>query len=79
MADTDPTEEMVKREIAEAVRILRDDGVHISKTVGTLWEKMNAPKAEPPKEDPGEGDPPPKKEKPAEEPPKPEKRGLWWG
>ena len=74
----DPTEEMVKAEIAAAVKILREDGVHISKTVGSLFEKFQGTKTEPPAEPPkpGEGDPPPKKDPPAEPP---TKSGLWWG
>lgn len=74
MAD-DPTEEMVKKEIADAVRILKDDGMHISKTIGGLFAKFQGkPDIEP--VEPKEGDPPPKKDTPTE-PPK--RKGLWWG
>ena len=78
MAD-DPTEEMVKKEISEAVRILREDGLHISKTVGSLFEKFQVKPADPatdPAPEPGAGDPPPPKSDPA---PPAQKSGLWWG
>lgn len=71
----DPTEDMVRAEIAAAVKILREDGLHVRKTIGDL---LTAGKpAEPPAEEetePKEGDPPPKKEKPAAT----EKKGIWW-
>lgn len=72
----DPTEEMVKKEIADAVKILREDGVHISKTIGGLFDKLQGKNEPPAPEPPGEGNPPPKKDTPAE-PPK--KSGIWWG
>lgn len=78
MAD-DPTEEMVKKEISEAVRILKEDGVHISKTIGSLFEKFQGKPADPspePNPEPGAGDPPPPKPEPT---PPEQRRGLWWG
>jgi hypothetical protein len=75
MAD-DPTEEMVKKEISEAVRILREDGIHISKTISGLFEKFQGKPADPPAPEPGAGDPPPPKPEPGE-PVK--KSGIWWG
>lgn len=72
----DPTEEMVKKEIAAAAAILREDGhsVRLSK----IEEKLA--KAFP--DDPevgknGNTSPPPKKEE--GENAQPPKKGLWWG
>ena len=63
MSDTDPTEAMVKREIAAARRIIQADKIlsHLSKSV-------------PPEDD---GITPPKKDKPNDTPPP--RTGLWWG
>lgn len=86
---TDPTEDMVRKEIVDAVRILRDDGVHVTKAFRKLSKlTADAEKPETPAEKPGEkteepteGKPPPaREEKPGEPPaPKTEKRGVWWG
>lgn len=67
-------------EIAAAVRILREDGVHIHKTYAQFQESLkNPPKVEePPEDEPGEGDPPPKKDK-KNEPEPPVKKSMWWG
>lgn len=67
----DPTEDMVRREIAEAVRILKEDGFHVKRHFQSLIaEFRSAP------EPPGPGDPPPPKD------PKPpvskKKRSLLW-
>jgi hypothetical protein len=61
-----------KRELAEAVRILREDGVHIHKSYAAFQKGLQ--EQEPVKEEAGEGDPPPAKEK--KEEPKVE-YGLW--
>jgi hypothetical protein len=78
---TDEVPEWAKAEIAAAVRILKDDGVHVHKMMG----KFGAKKDDPPEGTDAEGDdtagkPPPKKEKKDgdAEPPK-AKRSLWWG
>ena len=72
-----------KAEIAAAVKILRDDGVHIHKSYAafqkSLEETEDKPegKTEDKTEDkPTEGEPPPAKEEPTQ---KPKKKGLWWG
>jgi hypothetical protein len=66
--------EEAKEAIADAVRILREDGVHVHKTYQGFLKSLNEPK-EPPKD----GDPPPPKDPPADPPTPPAKRGLWWG
>ena len=78
----DPTEEEIRRQISDAVRILKEDGVHVRRHVQALLDerfpKDNPPKDDPPKDgppkDPGEGDPPPPKDPPENK----EKKGLWW-
>lgn len=68
-----------QEEIAAAVKILREDGVHIHKTYAQFQEGLkNPPKEdEPPKPPkPGEGDPPPENDPPVD-PPK--KKSAWWG
>lgn len=64
-----------KKEIAEAVRILREDGVHIHKTYVAFQKSLETkPEPEGEAEPPGEGDPPPVKEgKPVVK----EEYGLW--
>lgn len=77
---TDPTEDMVKREIAAAVEILRSDASlkhsrSMDERLGRLEARFGGG------DDTGNGDgktPPPKKEDPAT-PPASKKRGLWWG
>ena len=72
-----------KAEIAAAVKILREDGVHIHKSY-VAFQKSLGEKAEDkpdksedkPEDKPTEGQPPPAKEEPVE---KPKKKGLWWG
>lgn len=70
--------EAARKEIADAVAILKSDGVHIHKTYAafqkTLAENPPEPESKP-DEDP-EGKPPPKKDEPAEPP---AKKSLWWG
>jgi len=68
-----------KAEIAAAIKILREDGVHIHKTYAQFQKTLeNPPKKEEtePPAPPKDGDPPPPKDGPTE-PPK--KAGLWWG
>lgn len=71
MAD-DPTEETIRKEIADAVKILRDDGIHIHRTY-SKFQKTLDPKPHPP-----EGAPPPARD-PKPDPPKATKKGIWWG
>ena len=78
MTNKDDAPEWAKREIGEAIRILREDGIHIHKT----YAKFLKANTEPPKDDdnppaPKDGDPPPPKEEPGEDSTK--RPGLWWG
>lgn len=65
-----------KAEIQAAIKILREDGIHIHKTYKQFMASME--EKDPPKVDDKtkEGDPPPEKEEPNEQP---KKKGLWWG
>jgi len=66
-----------RAELAEAVRILRDDGVHLHKT---YRKKFLADPPGDPQPEPGDGDPPPPKDPTADPPSKPRKRGVGlWG
>ena len=72
-----------KAEIAAAVKILREDGVHIHKSYGAFLKSQETkPEDKPekpedkPEDKPTEGEPPPPKPEPTE---KPKKKGLWWG
>ena len=69
-----------KAEIAAAVKILREDGVHIHKSYAAFQKSLgDKPEGKPegkPEDKPTEGEPPPVKEEPTE---KPKKKGLWWG
>jgi hypothetical protein len=80
--ETDPTEETIRKEIADAVRILREDGVHIHRTYKRFQETLTPtdPPTDPPspKDPPANPtDPPPPKDPPANPPKK--KKGIWWG
>lgn len=75
-----------KAEIAAAIKILRDDGVHIHKTYAQFMKSQSEPKnnADPGKSEPSKTDdgtnPPPAKTDNADPPnPEPKKRDLWWG
>lgn len=66
---SDPTEDIIKREIAAARQILRED---------RLLAKLNKHfPDDPPPHDPKDGPPPPDPKDPPADPPK--KRGIWWG
>lgn len=75
-----------KAEIQAAVKILRDDGVHIHKSYAAFQKSQEENKDKPedkpdksqdkPEDKPTEGEPPPPKPEPTE---KPKKKGLWWG
>ena len=67
-----------KEEIAAAVKILREDGVHIHRTYKKFMAEVDKiPTGEEnPEDKPKDGDPPPPKDD-KNEPPK--KADLWWG
>jgi hypothetical protein len=67
-------------QIDAAVKILRDDGVHIHKTYAAFQKSQAAPPAEDP---PEEGGAPPKKDPPPDPDPdpgpnQPKGRRIWW-
>jgi hypothetical protein len=66
-----------KAEIAAAIKILRDDGIHIHKTYAGFLKSQNDKPGDDKEPESVEGGPPPVKET-KNEPPKPEKMGLWW-
>jgi len=73
--------EEAKAELAAAVKILREDGVHIHKTYAQFLkaQQSDTPETtdkEPTVNTPVEGGPPPVKEEPTD---KPKKKSLWWG
>lgn len=81
MANEDPTEDMVKREMQAAIEILRsDEGLKHSRSMDERLARLEARFGG----DDGSGgngdgkNPPPKKDAPAD-PPANKKRGLWWG
>lgn len=79
MADTDedPTEAMVKREVAEAARIIREDyGLKAMREMFRDYFGDPKPKNDEMVVEESDATPPPAKKAPAE---KPKKRGLWWG
>ena len=65
-----------KAEIAAAVKILREDGVHIHKSYAAFQKSLGDKPEGKPEDKPTEGEPPPPKPEPTE---KPKKKGLWWG
>ena len=69
-----------KAEIQAAVKILREDGVHIHKSYAAFQKSQEAKTEDKPQDKPEdkptEGEPPPVKDQPAEAT---KKRGLWWG
>jgi hypothetical protein len=71
---SEPTEDMIKREIAAAAKILREDGHSVRLT--RIEEKLARQFPDPPDDDPsGKPGAPPRKD-PA---PKPVRKSLWWG
>lgn len=68
-----------KAEIKEAIRILKEDGVHIHKTYKAFMDSLN--QGDPTADDKNtEGKPPPEKTPPeGDEGKPPKKAGLWWG
>jgi hypothetical protein len=69
----DPTEDVIRREVAEAARILREDGHSVRLSAIEAKLDKHFPDQEPPE---GTPKPPDKKDKPSE-PPK--RKSLWWG
>jgi hypothetical protein len=83
------TPDWAKKEVQEAVRILKSDGIHIHKTYDAFMasKKVNseaetgeklAEGGEKLSGDNPEGNPPPEK-KEDEKNEKPKKKGMWWG
>jgi hypothetical protein len=68
-SDDNPTEAMVRREIAAARRILRED---------RILAKLGKHFPDEPPSDPG-APPPDKKDPPGDPTPVTPKKGLWWG
>lgn len=65
-------------EFKAALRIARDDGLHVHKTYARFQASLKTTEEEPPEKPekkPKEGDPPPVKEPPEEKPP----RDFWFG
>lgn len=88
MSDTDETPDWAKKEIQEAIRILKEDGVHIHKTYKAFMDSQHtktetetgeklSETGEKLSGEETEGTPPP--EKPEEKTEKPKKKGMWWG
>jgi hypothetical protein len=72
---TEPTEEIIRREIAAARRILQEDRHHAALTGLTERFDKQYPQAPiPPKGTP----PPPDPKNPPADPPAP-RRSMWWG
>lgn len=69
MAQEDPTEDIIKREIAAAREIIRSDRI-----MGKLNKHFpDEPEGE------GDGNPKPPKKKDEPDPTPPKRGGLWWG
>jgi hypothetical protein len=77
MANDSGAPDWAKAEIAEAIRILKEDGLHIHRTYDAFMKTKEAP-TDPPKseDDDTEGKPPPAKDAPTD---KPGRKSLWWG
>jgi hypothetical protein len=76
--ESDPTEESIRKEIADAVRIAREDGMHIHKTYARFQKSLEGKPPTPPTPPTGDPkDPPPLKDTPPPTPTK--KKGIWWG
>jgi hypothetical protein len=75
----DPTEEIIKREVAEAARILREDGYSVR--LGVIEAKLNKHfPDEPPADDKDDPNGPPKPPDPKDPTAPPAKKsGIWWG
>jgi hypothetical protein len=73
MGTTEETPDWAKAEIAEAIRILREDGLGIHRTYKQFMDSQNDPPKDETEET--EGKPPPAKDTPTE-PVK--KKGAWW-
>jgi hypothetical protein len=72
---TDEAPDWAKREVQEAIRILKEDGLHVHKTYAAFMSSQTTEDDTPPKEETTEGKPPPAKTETTE---KPVKKGVWW-
>ena len=82
MAEDNPTEEMIRREVAEAARILREDGYAATQqAIKAKLDKHFPDEPDPDKKDgdTGDGNPSPPDKKDPPNPSGEKKRGLWWG
>lgn len=88
MADKEEAPEWAKNEVKEAIRILKEDGLHIHKTYKAFMDSQHvtegaetgeklAETGEKLSGEDTEGNPPP--EKPEDKQEKPKKKGVWWG
>ena len=86
MSDDEKAPDWAKNEVKEAIRILKEDGMHIHRTYKAFMDSEAGKKvdkaAETGEKLSGEesdttGQPPP--EKPEEKQEKPKKKSLWWG
>lgn len=73
----DELTDAAKKEIADAIRIVREDRFEAYVRERMTKETTEPPKNDPPKDGPTPPPPVPQPENPAPEAPK--KRGLWWG
>lgn len=67
-------------EIKAAIKILKEDGFHVTRIMDKLAKKKDAPPSDPKPSDapPKDGDVPPPKDEP-NEPTEAKRRGVWWG
>jgi hypothetical protein len=87
MSDSDEAPDWAKKEVQEAIRILKEDGVHIHKTYKAFLDSQHTENEAATGEklsETGEklsgdteGSPPPEKQEEKQE--KPKKKGMWWG
>lgn len=89
MSDTtDDTPDWAKKEIQEAIRILKEDGVHIHKSYKAFMDSQHVKTETETGEKLAEGGealsgetegtPPPEKQEEKQQE-KPKKKGVWWG
>lgn len=80
MAREDPTEEVIKREIREAARILREDGHAVRLTaIEAKLDKHFPDEPEPEEDDPNGPPKPPDQKDPPNDGDTKRKKSLWWG
>jgi hypothetical protein len=91
MANDESTPEWAKNEVKEAIRILKEDGLHVHRTYDAFLASKKVEKGSEAgeklsetgeklsgEEEKTEGQPPPEKAK-EEQTEKPKKKGMWWG